>query len=200
MFNGFQTEIPCIVYVDGYTYLALRTFELNDKVLSWSNCTCYGIKGQNSTLIYQKYIDENMGMKAIADYLNRNGIKKQRPKNKQDYKFDDWSDHTIKAILDNPVYTGYIAFGRRRTVKCINEEGEIVDKLLKQEDYITSDEQSHEALVSKELWDKAQQKRKSRAVRGNKRIGQAPKHLLSGILKCITMCISVLLDISIVLM
>lgn len=135
-------------------------------------------------MIYQKYIDENMGMKAIADYLNRNGIKKQRPKNKQDYKFDDWSDHTIKAILDNPVYTGYIAFGRRRTVKCINEEGEIVDKLLKQEDYITSDEQSHEALVSKELWDKAQQKRKSRAVRGNKRIGQAPKHLLSGILKC----------------
>ena len=49
-------------------------------------------------MIYQKYIDENMGMKAIADYLNRNGIKKQRPKNKQDYKFDDWSYHTIKAI------------------------------------------------------------------------------------------------------
>ena len=39
-------------------------------------------------------------------------------------------------------------------------------------------------MVSKELWDKVQQKRKSRAVRGNKRIGQTPKHLLSGILKC----------------
>lgn len=55
---------------------------------------------------------------------------------------------------------------------------------LHQDDYITSDEQSHEALVSKELWDKVQQKRKSRVVRGNKRIGQTPKHLLSGILKC----------------
>ena len=135
-------------------------------------------------LIYQKYIDENLGMKTIANYLNRNGIKKQKPKNRQNYQFDDWSNHTIKSILDNPVYTGYIAFGRRRTVQCINEDGEIVDKLLKQDDYITSDEQSHEALVTKEIWDKAQQKRKNRAIRGNKNIGQVPKHLLSGILKC----------------
>ena len=135
-------------------------------------------------LIYQKYIDENLGMKTIANYLNRNGIKKQKPKNRQNYQFDDWSNHTIKSILDNSVYTGYIAFGRRRTVQCINEDGEIVDKLLKQDDYITSDEQSHEALVTKEIWDKAQQKRKNRAIRGNKNIGQVPKHLLSGILKC----------------
>ena len=135
-------------------------------------------------MIYQKYIEENMGMKTIADYLNRNGIKKQRPKNRQNYQFEDWSDYTIKAIIDNPVYTGYIAFGRRRTVQCINEDGEIVDKLLKQDEYITSDEQSHEALVTKEMWDKAQQRRKSRAVRGNKNIGRTPKHLLSGILKC----------------
>ena len=135
-------------------------------------------------MIYQKYIEENMGMKTIADYLNRNGIKKQRPKNRQNYQFEDWSDYTIKAIIDNPVYTGYIAFGRRRTVQCINVDGEIVDKLLKQDEYITSDEQSHEALVTKEMWDKAQQRRKSRAVRGNKNIGRTPKHLLSGILKC----------------
>ena len=135
-------------------------------------------------MIYQKYIEENMGMKTIADYLNRNGIKKQRPKNRQNYQFEDWSDYTIKAIIDNPVYTGYIAFGRRRTVQCINEDGEIIDKLLKQDEYITSDEQSHEALVTKEMWDKAQQRRKSRAVRGNKNIGRTPKHLLSGILKC----------------
>ncbi len=100
------------------------------------------------------------------------------------HQFEDWSDYTIKAIIDNPVYTGYIAFGRRRTVQCINEDGEIVDKLLKQDEYITSDEQSHEALVTKEMWDKAQQRRKSRAVRGNKNIGRTPKHLLSGILKC----------------
>lgn len=66
VYNGFQTEIPCIVYVDGYTYLALRTFELNDKVLSWSACNCYGIKGHNSTLNDQNTCEKPL--KAICYY------------------------------------------------------------------------------------------------------------------------------------
>lgn len=118
-------------------------------------------------------------------YLNRNGIKKRKAKNRQNYRFEDWTDHAIKHILDNEVYTGYVCFGRRRTVQCINQEtGKLEYKLLKQKEYIVSDEQSHEALVSKEMWDKAQQLRKNRGVKGNKNIGQTPKHLLSGILKC----------------
>ena len=66
VYNGFQTEIPCIVYIDGYTYLALRTFELNDKVLSWSACHCYGIKGHNSTLNDQNTCEKPL--KAICYY------------------------------------------------------------------------------------------------------------------------------------
>lgn len=66
VYNGFQTGIPCIVYIDGYIYLALRTFELNDKVLSWSTCTCYGIKGHNSTLNDQNTCEKPL--KAICYY------------------------------------------------------------------------------------------------------------------------------------
>ena len=59
--------------------------------------------------------------------VNKNRIKKPVPQNKQDFQFTDWSTHTIKAILDNPVYTGYIVFGRRRTVESVNcETGEMV--------------------------------------------------------------------------
>ena len=59
-------------------------------------------------------------------------------------------------------------------------------KLRKQDEknYIWSDEQSHEPIISKEIFDMAQQKRKNRACRGNRQIGQTPKHLLSGLLKC----------------
>lgn len=138
-------------------------------------------------MIFDKYVHENIGIKGIVDHLNKNGIKKPVPKNKEDFQFTDWSTHTIKAILDNPVYTGYIVFGRRRTVECINENtGEMEYKLRKQdeENYIWSDEQAHESIISKEIFDMAQQKRKSRACRGNKQIGQVPKHLLSGLLKC----------------
>lgn len=136
-------------------------------------------------MIFDKYVNGNLGIKGVVDYLNKNGIKKPVPKNRQDFQFTDWSTHTIKHILDNPVYTGFIAFGKRRTVQCLNEEtGEIEYKLKQQDEYISSDEQSHEAIISKELFDMAQQKRKSRACRGNKNIGQTPKHLLSGLLKC----------------
>ena len=136
-------------------------------------------------LIFEKYTVENIGLKTIADYLNRNGIRKPRAKNQTNYQFDDWTDHAIKHIIDNPVYTGYVVFGRRRTVECINQEtGEIEYKLKKQKDYIWSEEQSHEALISKEIFYKAQLIRKNRGVRGNKNIGQEPRHLLSGILKC----------------
>lgn len=136
-------------------------------------------------MIFDKYVNDNLGIKGVVDYLNKNGIKKPVPKNRQDFQFTDWSTHTIKHILDNPVYTGFVAFGRRRTVECLNEEtGEIEYKLKKQDEYITSDEQSHEAIISQEMFDKAQQKRKSRACKGNKNIGQEAKHLLSGLLKC----------------
>ena len=137
--------------------------------------------------IFDKYVNENVGIKGIVDYLNKNGIEKPIPKNKLDYQFTDWSTHTIKSILDNPVYTGYIVFGRRRTVECVNQKtGEIEYKLRKQdqENYVWSDEQAHEPIISKELFDKAQLKRKNRACKGNRQIGQATKHLLSGLLKC----------------
>lgn len=138
-------------------------------------------------MIFDKYVHENIGIKGIVDYLNKNRIKKPVPQNKQDFQFTDWSTHTIKAILDNPVYTGYIVFGRRRTVESVNcETGEMEYKLKKQDEknYIWSDGQAHESIISKEIFDMAQQKRKNRACRGNRQIGQVPKHLLSGLLRC----------------
>lgn len=138
-------------------------------------------------IIFDKYVHENVGIKGIVDYLNKNGIKKPVPQNKQDFQFTDWSTHNIKAILDNPVYTGYIVFGRRRTVESVNcETGEIEYKLKKQDEknYIWFDGQAHEPIISKEIFDMAQQKRKDRSCRGNKQIGQVPKHLLSGLLRC----------------
>lgn len=93
------------------------------------------VKNEHSDIvemIFDKYVHENVGIKGIVDYLNKNGIKKPVPQNKQDFQFTDWSTHAIKNILDNPVYTGYIVFGRRRTVECVNEEtGEIEYKLRK---------------------------------------------------------------------
>ena len=57
-------------------------------------------------LIFDKYIDEGLGLRLIAQHLNERGIKTRRGGN--------WNMVTIRDILKNPTYTGtYYRFGLR---------------------------------------------------------------------------------------
>lgn len=52
-----------------------------------------------------------MGATAIATYLNEHGyVKKKRQNN----TLDLFSAHFVKLVLDNPVYCGKLAYGRRK--------------------------------------------------------------------------------------
>lgn len=133
-------------------------------------------------LIFDKFVNESMGYSGIAGYLNRQGIIREPAKNSHNQKFNDWSCHQVKRILDNPLYTGRIFFGRRKTTKVDGTENTYVMK--PQEKYIVSNCVSHEALVSEELFAKAKKKRKETGIKGNPKIGRERAHLLSGILKC----------------
>ncbi|MCY3543481.1 MAG: recombinase family protein [Chloroflexi bacterium] len=56
--------------------------------------------------IFDKYIDEGLGLRLIAQHLNERGIKTRRGGN--------WNMVTIRDILKNPTYTGtYYRFGLR---------------------------------------------------------------------------------------
>ena len=55
-------------------------------------------------------------------------------------------------MLSNPVYTGRVAWGKRRTEKVPGKDNEY--RLVKQDEYILSEVISHEAFVSKEDFDK----------------------------------------------
>ena len=61
-------------------------------------------------LIYQKFTSSKIGYGGIAKYMNLQGIKKVI---RQNGKLDQWSGHFVKLILDNPVYCGKLAYGRR---------------------------------------------------------------------------------------
>jgi site-specific DNA recombinase len=132
--------------------------------------------------IFDKFVNGGMGYCTIAGWLNKQGIKREPAKNSHGRIFTDWSDNQIKRILDNVLYTGRIAYGRRRSERIDGTENE--SRLVKQEDYIISDCISHEPLVDDELFEKARQKRKATGVKGNPKIGRERAHLLSGILKC----------------
>ena len=82
-----------------------------------------------------------MGYVGIAKYLNLQGIKKKTRKKTDAEQF---SGHFIKVVLDNPVYCGKIAYGRRvrERVKGKKDEYRTVNK----QDFLLQDGK-HEALL-----------------------------------------------------
>ena len=52
-----------------------------------------------------------LGMSGISDYLNSNGYAKKK---RQNNTLEAFSTSFVKAVLDNPVYCGKIAYGRRK--------------------------------------------------------------------------------------
>ena len=65
-------------------------------------------------MIFERYIHTNDGINGVANYLNNHGYTK---KLRQNGTIPGFSSSFIKKIIDNPVYMGKIAYGRRRTEK-----------------------------------------------------------------------------------
>ena len=133
-------------------------------------------------LVFDMFLNRNMGYTAISGYLNRNGYTRPPAKNAIRPSYGAWSSDHIKRMLSNPIYTGRVAWGKRRTEKVPGKDNEY--RLVKQDEYILSEVVSHEAFVSKEDFDKVQEIKAIRGKKGNHNIGQYNAHLLSGIVKC----------------
>jgi site-specific DNA recombinase len=129
-------------------------------------------------IIFDKYVNDNMGFYKIANYLNLQGIQKTKRNNG---KLSLWSTHIVKTIIDNPIYCGKISYGRRVREKVKGSKNEY--KQIPQDNYIIAEGQ-HEAIISEELWNAAHEKRKITGVKSPSKIGRDRAHLLSGILKC----------------
>lgn len=129
-------------------------------------------------IIYEKFASSDIGYGKVARYLNLQGIKKIQRKNGT---LSTWSGHFVRMVLDNPVYCGKIAYGRRTKEKVKGTKSEY--RQVHTDDYILVDGE-HEAIISQELWDKVHKKRKKTGIKPPSRIGRDRAHLLSGILRC----------------
>lgn len=129
-------------------------------------------------IIFDKFGNSDIGLGGVAKYLNLQGIKKVP---RQNGKLETWSNHLIRQILDNPVYCGKIAYGRRTREKVKGTKNEY--KQVHTDDYILEDGQ-HEGIVSEELWQKVHAKRLATGIKQPSRIGKERSHLLTGVLKC----------------
>ena len=130
--------------------------------------------------IFDPYVNTDLEANGIAKYLENHGIHKIARQNGTNPLFDA---ALIRRIIQNPVYSGKISYGRRRTEKVHGTRNEY--RQVRKDDYLLVDG-LHEALVSEEVWEQAQVKVAAQAKKYEKvnRDKGEKIHLLSGILKC----------------
>ena len=130
--------------------------------------------------IYRMYIESPYGVATIAKRINELYPKKAR----QNGYLTRFSADLIKDILDNPVYAGKIAFGRRTTEKINGKRNDFHVVRNKDESSIIISDGTHQALVSEKDWALAQEKRRDGSKKRTKPLDPNHAYILSGLLRC----------------
>ena len=131
-----------------------------------------------------KLRSQGMSPRAIGDQLNAENIpipsdyrcQKKGIVNTK-YTRHLWTQVQIRQILDNPIYLGKLAMMRVTSVSYKNHK-----KVRKDPSEWVVTEDTHEAIISQELWDKVREAEK--AVSHGKRDGKGVTPPLSGMLFC----------------
>lgn len=130
-------------------------------------------KAQVVRQIYHLAVYQGMGYEKIAKELNKQNIPA--------IETDKWKSGTIRSILTNPVYMGYLALNRRISG---SSRGGVVRQNRKE--WIYSREQLPElVIVSQQIWEKAQEIREARKNNtGNIPFDTSGRLALTGLAVC----------------
>lgn len=125
-------------------------------------------------LIFDMYVNQGMGSGLISNHLDQSGVPTANN--------SVWEVQTITGIIRNPIYYGVVAMGRRPETKIRSKGVTTKTRPRAAEDTWIVGNGRHEPLVSKELWDRAQE------ILSSKYHPPAPKGVitssLAGIVKC----------------
>ena len=98
--------------------------------------------------IFDYAVNQGMGFQKIAKTLNEKGVPAP--------VLEQWKNGTVRSILTNPIYMGVVAYNRRKN-------GHANSTRLDRKEWTYAREQNPEiAIVSQELWERAQEIREAR--------------------------------------
>lgn len=104
-------------------------------------------------MIFSYAVNQGMGFQKIAKTLNKTGIPAPAA--------SEWKPGTVRSILMNPVYMGYVAYNRRKS----GRENYVS---LDRKDWTYAKEQNPDlVIVSQEVWERAQEIREARKQKIN---------------------------------
>ncbi len=122
-------------------------------------------------MIFELFV-ESLGTQELADFLNAEGVQSRSGK--------EWNYGMVRNILVNETYYGCLVWEKRQVLKKMIE-GRVVKYRPKNENYMIV-KGLHEPLISKELFDLAQEKIKNHP--NSRLVNRELKNALSGIVFC----------------
>jgi DNA invertase Pin-like site-specific DNA recombinase len=137
--------------------------------------------------VFRMYTEEGKGYKAIAEALNRAGTPTARGKAWSSNHAGLWSVGSVRAILNNPAYTGDLVWNRRTDARFFRITGEghavarsdtpgVARRLSHNDErdwMVTSD--AHEPLVSRRVYQHAQDRLKERSREAQRLASERPR-------------------------
>ena len=140
-------------------------------------------------LIYKLYVEDGLGRKKICDILNSKYnyptpsvyYRRKHLERGRIYKHpvqELWSTYMISNILNNDVYTGALRTHKKKTVSI---RGRAI-KLPEEEHFVF--ENHHEAIISKETFELAQNIRKRKARSKSTSGTRKRNYAFSGLIRC----------------
>lgn len=127
----------------------------------------YEEEAKTIRLIYNLIAINEYGTDKVAIYLNNKKIKRRK-------KGILWDSNAILEIVKNPIYKGYVSFGKRNKMK-----GN--DNRRQKEDWIIAEKRNDSiVIISEEIWEKAN----NLIISRKRKSGERVLRLLSGYTRC----------------
>lgn len=140
------------IYMSGcppYGYRNVRSGIYSKKGIERKKLEIIPEEAEIVRLVYKLSTEDGWGGHRISGYLNEKNIPTR--------KNSKWSISVVNYMLRNPIYKGYLTYGKT-SVKKNGHQGRVGSK-----DWILSNERYEDiAIISEEEWEKAQKIRESR--------------------------------------